>query len=111
MGLPVVPSTNRSLKAVLRESCSCDQAVDVSLKGLISGTGSTGTGNQITTSDFTAVTVNNLGLGGGTHSVAGYLTSWLGVDGSTSYGEGTTNMSISDFPVGRAADTDGYVGQ
>ena len=111
MALPVVPSTNRSLKGVLKESCSCDQAVDVSLKGLISGTGSTGTGNQITTGDFTAVSATNLGFGGGTVSVQGYLTSWLGVDALTSYGEGTTNMSISDFPVGRAADTTGYVGQ
>ena len=95
----------------MRESCSCDQATDVSLKGLISGTGSTGTSDQITTSDFTAVSATNLGFGGGTVSVAGYLTSWLGVNELTSYGEGTTNMSVSDFPVGRAADTDGYVGQ
>ena len=110
MSLPVVPSANRSLKGVLRESCSCDQAVDVSLKGLIKGTGPN-VGNQITTGDFTAVNVTILGFGGGTHSVAGYLTSWLGVNAQTSYGDNNTNLSISDFPVGRAADTDGYVGQ
>jgi len=110
VGLPVVPSANRSLKGILRESCSCDQAVDVSLKGLIKGTGPN-VGNQITTSDFTAVTVNNTGLGGGTHSVAGYLSSWLGPNQNTSYGDNNTNLSISDFPVGRAADTDGEIGQ
>jgi hypothetical protein len=59
----------------------------------------------------------NLGFGGGTIRVQGYLTSWLdAVDGGSGYGQNTTNIGMKDTfytnaGSGRAADSDGYVGQ
>jgi hypothetical protein len=59
----------------------------------------------------------NLGFGGGTIRVQGYLTSWLdAVDGGGGYGQNTTNIGMKDTfytnaGSGRAADSDGYVGQ
>jgi len=59
----------------------------------------------------------NLGIGGGTERVQGYLTSWL-VANETDFGYGlnTTNIGMKDTfytnaGSGRAADTNGYVGR
>jgi len=59
----------------------------------------------------------NLGFGGGTVRVQGYLTSWLdAVDGGGGYGQNTTNIGMKDTfytnaGSGRSAESDGYIGQ
>ena len=59
----------------------------------------------------------NLGLGGGTERVQGYLTSWLdAVDGGSGYGANTTNIGMkqtfyTDAGSGRSATSSGYVGR
>lgn len=59
----------------------------------------------------------NLGFGGGTIRVEGYLTSWLdAVDGGTGYGQNTTNIGMkqtfyTDAGEGRSCTSSGYVGQ
>ena len=59
----------------------------------------------------------NLGLGGGTERVQGYLTSWLdAVDGGSGYGNNTTNIGMkqtfyTDAGSGRSATSSGYVGR
>jgi len=59
----------------------------------------------------------NLGLGGGTERVQGYLTSWLdAVDGGTGYGANTTNIGMkltffTNAGSGRSATSSGYIGK
>ena len=59
----------------------------------------------------------NLGLGGGTERVQGYLTSWLdAVDGGSGYGANTTNIGMkltffTNAGSGRSATSSGYIGR
>ncbi len=57
----------------------------------------------------------NLGLGGGTERVQGYLTSWLVASGDSGYGLNTTNIGMkqtfyTDAGSGRSATSAGYIG-
>jgi len=58
----------------------------------------------------------NLGFGGGTVQIQGYLTSWLdAVDGGRGYGQNTTNIGMkqtfyTDAGSGRSCTSSGYIG-
>jgi|TARA_B100001094_G_scaffold182697_1_gene177145 hypothetical protein len=105
MALPVVPSSNIGLFAHLKESTSCDDTTNISLKGLISGVRGDGTNMN-----FTSVSANV--IDGGSAS-CDHLTTWLDANsGGSGYpADGDSQFEVSDFPVGRAADSDGYLGR
>jgi hypothetical protein len=111
MALPVVPASNIGMYAHLRESTSCDDTTNISLKGLVTGVRGDGT-----SMNFTPVAATNLGVGGGTQN-CDHLNTWLdAVDGGSGYGQSTTNIGIKDTfytnaGSGRAADSDGYLGR
>ena len=90
MALPVIPSTNKRLWAGFRQSCNCSDTTNISLRGLSI--------NSPTMNYNT--TFRNFGM----------LQNWLvAVNVDPSYDTLQTGHRMSEFPVGRSAETDGYL--
>jgi len=102
MALPVVPATNIGLYANLRESCSCTDTSDISLRGLsINNPAMSYSSISRTILPSTPETTTN-----------GSLQNWLVANPvDNTYDQTiTTGHAMSEFPTGRAADTSGYTG-
>jgi hypothetical protein len=102
MALPVIPSTNKRLYGDLRASCSCTDTSNISLRGLsINNPTMSYSSISRTILPSTPETTTN-----------GSLQNWLveNISGNTYDQTITTGHGMSEFPTGRAADTDGYLG-
>ena len=100
MALPVIPSTNKRLWAGFRQSCNCSDTTNISLRGLsINNPSLTYNTTFRTLLPSTSQTTTN-----------GSLANWLvGTFGDPTYDSVQTGHRMSEFPVGRSAETDGYL--
>jgi hypothetical protein len=100
MALPVIPSTNKRLWAGFRQSCNCSDTTNISLRGLSIDSP---TMNYNTTFRTILPSTPN-------STTNGSLANWLvAVPLDPSYDSLQTGHRMSEFPVGRSAESDGYI--
>ena len=100
MALPVIPSTNKRLYAGFRQSCNCSDTTNISLRGLSINSP---TMNYNTT--FRTILPST-----SQSTTNGSLANWLvAVFFDPSYDALHTGHRMSEFPVGRSVETDGYL--
>ncbi len=103
MSIPVIPNhpTQELKMSNIADSCNLNQTTNISLKGLSIGTPSMSFNSN-----------SNVQLtGGGSITIPeGYLAAWLvAVFFDPSYDTLQTGHRMSEFPVGRSAESDGYL--
>tara|TARA_A100001037_G_C15145739_1_gene636233 strand:- start:3344 stop:3652 length:309 start_codon:yes stop_codon:yes gene_type:complete len=100
MALPVIPSTNKRLYAGFRQSCNCSDTTNISLRGLSINSPTMNYNTTFRTILPSTPESTNFGM----------LSNWLvAVNLDPSYDTLQTGHRMSEFPVGRSVETDGYL--
>jgi len=100
MALPVIPSTNKRLWAGFRQSCNCSDTTNISLRGLSINSPTMNYNTTFRTILPSTSQSTNFGM----------LQNWLvAVNLDPSYDTLQTGHRMSEFPVGRSVETDGYL--
>lgn len=100
MALPVIPSTNKRLYAGFRQSCNCSDTTNISLRGLSINSPTMNYNTTFRTILPSTSQSTNIGS----------LNNWLvAVNLDPSYDSLQTGHRMSEFPVGRSVESDGYL--
>ena len=101
MALPTIPSTNKRLYGVFRQSCNCSDTTNISLRGLSINSPTMNYNTTFRTILPSTSDSTNLGM----------LSNWLvAVNLDPSYDQTDPNQhKMSEFPVGRSVESDGYL--
>ena len=102
MALPVIPATNIKLYGSVRVSCSCSDTTNISLSGL-----------SVNSPTMNYNTISRTLLPSTPQTTTdGALDNWL-VESLSDVNYAYTNTPehrMSEFPTGRSAESDGYIG-